>query len=152
VTQPGSAVHQNTSSGWRSRANRPVMWCMTTASWTCTAPLGLPVVPLVKCSSAISSGSVGGMVNWSSAASSRRWKFRVSANSDVSRPSLMTSTCSSKGRESRSCFILRRYSVSVVTKTLALPISIRARMGSGPKAENRGEKTLPFFSAPKAAM
>ena len=31
----------------------------TTASWTCIAPFGVPVVPLVKCSSAGSSGSVG---------------------------------------------------------------------------------------------
>ena len=30
-------------------------------SWTCTAPFGAPVVPLVKCSSAGSSGSVGGI-------------------------------------------------------------------------------------------
>ena len=34
------------------RAAAPVTWCATTASCTCTAPLGLPVVPLVKCSSA----------------------------------------------------------------------------------------------------
>ena len=26
-------------------------WCATAASWTCTAPFGVPVVPLVKCSS-----------------------------------------------------------------------------------------------------
>ena len=26
VTQPGSAVHQKTSSGWRSSASRPVTW------------------------------------------------------------------------------------------------------------------------------
>ena len=29
-------------------------WCATTASCTCIAPFGLPVVPLVKCSSAMS--------------------------------------------------------------------------------------------------
>ena len=61
VTQPGSAVHQNTSSGWRSSAQRAVAWWATTASWTWTAPLGVPVVPLVKCSSAMSPGSVGGI-------------------------------------------------------------------------------------------
>jgi hypothetical protein len=33
-----------------------VAWWARTASWTCTAPLGVPVVPLVKCSSAISPG------------------------------------------------------------------------------------------------
>ena len=71
VTQPGSAVHQNTSSGCRSSAEVPVAWCATTASWTWTAPLGVPVVPLVKCSSAMSSGSVGGISNLSEAAASR---------------------------------------------------------------------------------
>ena len=42
VTQPGSAVHQKTSSGCRSSASAPVAWCATTASWTCTAPFGVP--------------------------------------------------------------------------------------------------------------
>jgi len=31
VTQPGSAVHQKTSSGWRSSASFAVMWWATTA-------------------------------------------------------------------------------------------------------------------------
>ena len=35
---------------------------------------------------------------------------------------------------------------------MALPIVIRALMGSGPNAENNGEKTLPFLSVPRAAM
>ena len=63
VTQPGSAVHQKTSSGWRSSASAPVTWCATTAPCTWTAPFGLPVVPLVKWRSAMSSGSVGGISN-----------------------------------------------------------------------------------------
>ena len=37
----------------------------------------------------------------------------------------------------------------MVTSTLALPISIRARIGSGPKAEKSGEKR-PAFSVPSA--
>ena len=61
VTQPGSAVHQKTSCGCRSSANRAVAAWATTASWTWTAPLGAPVVPLVKCSSAGVPGSVGPM-------------------------------------------------------------------------------------------
>ena len=61
VTQPGSAVHQNTSPGRSPSACAPVAWWATTASCTCTAPLGLPVVPLVKCSSAGVSGSVAGI-------------------------------------------------------------------------------------------
>ena len=67
VTQPGSAVHQNTSPARRSRAKVEVAWWATTASCTCTAPLGVPVVPLVKCSSAMSSGSVGGISKTSGA-------------------------------------------------------------------------------------
>ena len=63
VTQPGSAVHQKTSSSWRSSARLPVAWCATTASWTWTAPFGLPVVPLVKWSSAMSSGRSASISN-----------------------------------------------------------------------------------------
>ena len=59
VTQPGSAVHQNTSPSRRSSANRPVASWATTASCTCTAPLGIPVVPLVKWTNAGSSAPVG---------------------------------------------------------------------------------------------
>ena len=61
VTQPGSAVHQNTSPGRSPSAYDPVAWWATTASCTCRAPLGWPVVPLVKWSSATLSGSVGGI-------------------------------------------------------------------------------------------
>src|SRR6516225_10924132 len=46
------------SPGWRSSASWPVMWCATTASCTCTAPFGRPVVPLVKCNRAMSSAAV----------------------------------------------------------------------------------------------
>jgi len=72
VTQPGSAVHQKMSPAWRSSASFPVMWWETIASWTCTAPLGFPVVPLVKCTSATSSGSVGPISYVSAASASRR--------------------------------------------------------------------------------
>ena len=34
----------------------------------------------------------------------------------------------------------------------ASPISMRALIGSGPKAENSGQKTQPAFSVPSAAM
>ena len=40
VTQPGSAVHQNTSSSWRSSANRAVASWATTAWWTWMAAFG----------------------------------------------------------------------------------------------------------------
>ena len=40
VTQPGSAVHQKMSSGCKSSAKRPVMWCATTASMHVHRALG----------------------------------------------------------------------------------------------------------------
>jgi len=68
VTQPGSAVHQNTSSACRSSAWRPVAKCVSTASCTWIAPLGVPVVPLVKCSSAMSEALVSTAAGgWSAA-------------------------------------------------------------------------------------
>src|SRR6478735_3659496 len=50
------------SPGRRSRANSAVTWWARIASCTWTAPFGLPVVPLVKCSRAGSSGRVGATV------------------------------------------------------------------------------------------
>ena len=104
VTQPGSAVHQKTSPGRRSRAYAEVAWWATTAWWTCTAPLGFPVVPLVKCSSAMSSGSVGGISYSGDAAA-------ISSSS----PQVLTSpepstirTCSRSGRSARSLATFRR--------------------------------------------
>ena len=42
---------------------------------------------------------------------------------------------------------------SVIKQVLfASPMLIRAWIGSGPKAENSGENTLPFFRVPRAAM
>ena len=41
---------------------------------------------------------------------------------------------------------------TVVTSTRPSPIPIRWRIGSGPKAEKSGQKTLPFFSVPNALM
>jgi hypothetical protein len=38
----------------------------------------------------------------------------------------------------------------VVTSTLASPISMRVRIGSGPNAENSGVKVMPAFSVPSA--
>ena len=70
VTHPGSAVHQYTSPGCRSSTTRPVTECATTASWTWTAPFGFPVVPLVKCTRATSSGRIGTVANSSEASAS----------------------------------------------------------------------------------
>jgi hypothetical protein len=49
------------------------MWWATTASCTWTAPFGLPVVPLVKCSSAMSPGSVGSIAKRPSARAMNVW-------------------------------------------------------------------------------
>jgi hypothetical protein len=48
VTHPGSAVHQYTSSGWRSSTSFPVAYGPTTAACTWTTPFNPAVVPLVK--------------------------------------------------------------------------------------------------------
>jgi len=48
------------------------------------------------------------------------------------------------------------YQVTVLNSpainAFALPIDMRVLIGSGPKAENSGEKTLPFLSVPRAAI
>ena len=100
VTQPGSAVHQKTSSGCRSSASRAVAWCATTASCTCTAPFGRPVVPLVKWSSA---GVLG--VGRRDRRTRRRRRAMSAARSwvpgDVGgpAPSPTSRTCSRSGRD-----------------------------------------------------
>ena len=109
VTQPGSAVHQYTSSGCRSSAVVPVAKWATTASWTCTAPFGVPVVPLVKCSSAMSSGSVGGISNSSDAPARRSSKPTAPGDGRRRRRRRPARTCSSCGRRSRMGATLRRY-------------------------------------------
>src|SRR5699024_557346 len=47
VTQPGSAVHQYTSSSFKSRTYLPEIYCCTIAYCACSTPLGWPVEPLV---------------------------------------------------------------------------------------------------------
>ena len=64
----------------------------------------------------------------------------------------MMMTCSRSVSRSRIDAIFRRYSLSVVTRTLPWPSVIRVSMGSGPNAENSGANTLPFLSVPSAAM
>ena len=143
VTQPGSAVHQNTSSACRSRASRAVAWCATTASCTCIAPFGVPVVPLVKCSSASWSGSVGAISN----------VVRGVAPTTQSKSSASGEHARARGRAPRAWIgsTLRRYSAAVVTSTRASPRRRRWRIGSGPNAENSGDTTAPSFSAPSTA-
>ncbi len=150
VTHPGSAVHQKRSPSWKSSASLPVTWWAATAACTCRAPLGLPVVPLVKCSRAGSSGSVAG--TWKSAlasptSASSDWV--PGGRSDGSSP--IRSTCSRSGNESRIGRIFRRYRGTVVTTAFALPMAIRVRTGSGPNAANSGLTTSRAFSAPSAA-
>ena len=149
VTQPGSAVHQKTSSGWRSRADAAVAWWATTASCTCTAPFGVPVVPLVKCSSAGASGSVGPISKRSSALAMSAPRSCVPGASSAGPPA--TSTWRSAGSRSRSPAIFWAWRAVVVTTTAASPSAIRWRSGSGPKAENMGQNTAPALRAPSAA-
>jgi len=47
VTHPGSALHQKTSSGWRSSTVVAVAWWLTMAPCPWTTPLAGPDVPEV---------------------------------------------------------------------------------------------------------
>ena len=117
-----------------------------TAPCTCTAPFGVPVVPLVKCRIAGSSAEVGATWKvWGALAISSASGWVSAGGSPV------TSTCSSPGNSSRARATLRSYSVGVVTSTLASPRRSRCTTGSGPNAENRGHTTAPTFHAPNAA-
>ncbi len=70
----------------------------------------------------------------------------------ITAPSEPTSrTCSSRGSAARSAATFLAYRRSVVTRTFASPRESRWRIGSGPKAEKRGQKTPPAFSVPSAA-
>lgn len=126
---------------------RPVSAWATTASWTCTTPFGSPVVPDVKCSSAMSSEPVRTVSNTSGMA--------AIAGPSATQPSGAVSPrmrmSFSDGIVARHSATFRRYCTSVVTRTLAPPISIRARTGSGPKAANSGLTTAPAFKAPSVA-
>ena len=57
----------------------------------------------------------------------------------------------SRAATSRSSATLRLYSAAVVTSTRPSPRLIRWRIGSGPKAENSGQKTLPSFQRAERA-
>jgi len=111
--------------------------------------LGRPVVPLVKCSSAIVSASVAAVLNVGDAVSTRVLHRCTPGPSAAPSPTRMT--CRSPGNRSRRPAILRWYNSGVVTSTRASPISQRVAMGSGPKAENSGVTTQPAFSAPSTA-
>ena len=95
----------------------------------------------------MSSGSVGGISKVSAAAAMSGARSRVPGT-----PWLPTmSTCSSFGSAARMPAIFLRYSASVVTRTRASPIAIRARIGSGPKAAKSVHRTAFAFHAPSAA-
>ncbi len=111
--------------------------------------MGLPVVPLVKCSSDIVSGSVAPIVKSGEATSTTSAQRVTPGSSPGASPT--TITCSSPGSRSRRPLTLRWYSSGVVTSTRASPISQRVAIGSGPKAENSGLTTQRAFSAPSTA-
>ena len=136
-------MHQKTSSGCRSSAIAPVAWWATTASCTCIAPFGVPVVPLVKCSSASSSGSVGGISKSGSAAASSG--AQVGDAGVVERGDLVRGADEQHVREAgqlrrgapRPCAGRAR---GVVTSTRASPSASRWRDRLGPEGgEQRAE-------------
>ena len=129
---------------------RPTRWRggRPPRSWTWTAPLGVPVVPLVKCSRAMSSGSVGGISN-----SVDRPRRPGGGTRGCRRcPSPSTSSDVLEGGEPaqdrrRPC---GGRSAGVVTRTRPSPRLRRWCTGSGPNAENSGLSTLRFFRVPSA--
>ena len=142
--------------GCRSSAYRAVAWCATTASCTCTAPFGVPVVPLVKCSSARCLGrSVGADLDSASeAVSMRRGEATVPGRAHP-RPACRRSAapCSRPGSAvahgRRSC---AGTGSRVVTRHVAVArCSSRCAIGSGPKAEKSGQNTRPRLSVPRTA-
>ena len=151
VTQPGSAVHQKMSPSCRSSAYRAVIACATTDSCASTAPLGLPVVPLVKCISAMSSGAVSTMRYEGGEPASRVARARTRSESSSAVPSIRITTLR-RGNWPRRPDTLRWKSARVVTSATPQPISRRALIGSGPNAENRGQKTAPRFNVPRTAV
>jgi hypothetical protein len=124
---------------------------VTTAPCTWIAPFGVPVVPLVKCSSDGSSGMVRSTSAWSDAAAISAARSSVPGTSVAPPSSATSSTCLSDGMASRTLATLRSYSASVVTSTAPWPMLMRVAIGSGPKAEKSGVTTVPFFSAPSTA-
>ena len=98
----------------------PVAWWATTASCTWTAPFGVPVVPLVKCSSAGSSGSVGGMREVGARVGQQRREARtpsVAVDGLGADEQHVLEAGSWSRRRGDPC---ARYSVGVVTSTAAV--------------------------------
>ena len=137
--------------GWKSRANLPVMKWVRTALWTCTAPFGIPVVPLVKWRTAMSSGSV------------RRSECRCPAFAieAVRKRGFGHRSRSSPAADEQDVLQLRQavqqppplssHTAVRWSPGCGPPVPRRCRIGSGPKAENRGQKTLVLFRVPRAA-
>lgn len=130
---------------------RPVSAWAITAAWTCTAPLGRPVVPEVKWMSATSSSPVRAVSKRSGAAVIAGPSATQPSGASACEAASAISTSRSEGRLARQSATLRRYCAAVVTSAEASPISIRARTGPGPKAAKRGVKVIPALSVPSAA-
>ena len=98
-------------------------------------------MPLVKCSSAGSSGSVGAI---SQPGGGRQQRAQVLAPGHA--PIVVGSPDEQHVLEARQLSRTARpcaVEPGVVTSTRAVAERSRSRMGSGPKAENSGEKTPP---------
>ena len=124
--------------GVQVERERPVAWWATTASWTCTRPSGVPVVPLVKCSSAMSSGSVGGISKSVGRAAISIVRSAHASPSALARRRRRAARARGRAAGRAAGATLRRYSAGVVTSTRPSPSASRWRTGSGPKAENSG--------------
>ena len=130
-------------------------WWATTASCTWIAPFGVPVVPVVKCSSAMSSGAVGGDLEPGTAGGEQLVQVmaagHVVPSGRSSRVAAEEQHVLELGQPVADGATFRRYSAGVVTSTRPSPRSRRCRIGSGPNAANNGQNTLPCFRVPSAA-
>ena len=78
-------------------------------------------------------------------------KSSVPSSAGEAPASRTSSTCFRPASEARTGTTFLRYRDSVVTSTRASPIAMRARIGSGPKAENSVQNTPWAFQVPSAA-
>ncbi|MGY3061720.1 hypothetical protein ACVWZD_006018 [Streptomyces sp. TE3672] len=108
------------------------------------------MVPLVKCSRAMSLGEVGGIVKVSAASAISAARETVPGSSSAPSPTMSTWRRAASPPRRPATFL--RYSSAVVTSTFASLSVTRCATGSGPNAENNGHSTLVFFSVPRTTV
>ena len=150
MTQPGSAVHQKTSSGWRSSASVPVAWCATTASCTWTAPFGVPGRAAGEVQQRHVLGSVGAISNVSGGRGHESCGARCSVGDVVVAPTEQhVLEVRQLGPDRRDLAPVERRGGHQHRRVAECRGAVA--IGSGPNAENSGHTTAPCFSVPSTA-